>query len=66
MKQFGETFLAAFPLVYLLKNQKKKGKGDIWMPTNLAIWILVLHKSFTFSRKGLVIRIGERLSDQSQ
>ena len=55
MKQFGETFLAAFPLVYLLTNWKKKGKGDIWMPTSLAIWILVLHKTFTFSRKGLLI-----------
>ena len=54
MKQFGETFLAAFPLVYLLTNRKKKSKGDIWMPTSLAIWILVLHKTFTFARKGLL------------
>ena len=54
MKQFGETFLVQFPLVYLLTNLKKKGKGDIWMPTSLAIWILVLHKTFTFARKGLL------------
>ena len=69
MKQFGETFLAVFPLVYLLTNRKKKGKGDIRMPASLAIWMLVLHKTFTLSRKGLLIRIRavrERPADQSR